>query len=158
MSNPELRAQCCGKRPDLTRGVTLQEIPDLLPLVKERPGGDSQRRCFDCSACGQVWEERWIPFMHSDLSVVLKEEARSQLDEPPREWVKPPPEEPWRRDRRLGHWILIPCCVLGMILGLATRPGPEAGASARGNHFALCLLGGAAVGVVLNILRESRRR
>lgn len=158
MSNPELRAQCCGKRPDLTRGVAIQEIPDLFPLVKERPGGDPQLRRFDCGTCGQVWEQLWIPVMHSDLSVVVKEEARSQLNDPPARWVQPTPEAPEARDRRLGHWTFISCCIVGILLGLATRPGPEAGAVARGNHFALCLLGGVVVGVVLNILRESRKR
>jgi hypothetical protein len=34
-----------------------------------------QTQYHRCALCGQVWEEHWVPFMHADVSFLLKSEV-----------------------------------------------------------------------------------
>lgn len=154
------RAACCGKRPDKTRGVTLREIADLAPLLRELPPDQSGWILrSECRACGQIWEQHSLPFMHADVDVVVKQGIIADLADPvPFPPPAPPaPEPPEAHALRMDRRIFLVCSIGGGLIGLLTRPPPSAGAMARGNHFALWLLGGVAVGFVLLLLRSVRK-
>jgi len=151
------REACCGKRADKTRGVAIQEIPDLFPLVKELPPDPSgQILRYECRTCGQIWEQHFLPFMHADVNVLVKAGVVADLGDPvPVAPSTPEPRE--ARDLRMDGRIFLACSVAGGLIGLLTRPRQSAGAMARGNHFALWLLGGIALGLVILFVRSARK-
>jgi hypothetical protein len=152
------REACCGKRSDKTRGTTIREITDLFPLLKELPRDSSGWILrYECRSCGQIWEEHLLPFMHADVHVVVKEGVVADLADPIPPAPPPKPESPEVRALRFENRIFLACVVAGAVLGLLTRPPESAGARIRGNHFALCLLGGIAVGLILPLLRSFRK-
>lgn len=150
----DARAACCGKRPDKTRGTTVKEMSELFPLVKELPrDATGWILRYECRACGQVWEQHQLPFMHADVDVVVKEGIVAELGDPP-VFATPTPEPPEFRDRRVERRIFLASSIGGAVIGLATRPPAPEGARARGDYFAFWLIGGVAVGFVLLLLRQ----
>lgn len=161
MDNPDVRAGCCGKRPDKTRGSSVQDMADLYPLLKELPQDDSWVLRFECSSCGQVWEEHLLPFMHADVHVVVKQGVTADLSDPPPPGPPPPPPAPeplYVGEMRRDRWVFLACCAAGFLIGLATRPDVAEGALKRGNHMGLCLVSGAAAGFAINLFREFLKR
>jgi len=151
------RDACCGQRPDKTRGVTIGEIPGLVALVEKQPSDVSgQILRYKCRTCDQIWEQHRLPFMHADVDVVVKEGVVADLDDP-RPFATPAPEPPEVRSLRADRRIFLACGIAGGAIGLLTRPPRSEGALARGNHFALWLIGGCAVGLVLLLFRSRRR-
>lgn len=145
---------CCDRRPDKTRGAAFQDIPGLAPLLKppgpDEPGAGILRR--ECTACGQVWEQHSLPFLHADVDVVVKKGVVADLEDP-RPAVPPPvPPPPVDRQVRADRWIFAGCTLAGLVIGFATRP------PGRNDHAAFWLLGGILVGFVINLLRYIPRR
>jgi hypothetical protein len=56
-------------------GRSMAEVPELESRVS-RVGRGAAALYFRCKDCGTGWEEHWEPFMHVDVSVVM----RSQHD------------------------------------------------------------------------------
>lgn len=147
------RAGCCGKRPEITRGASIEEIAELALLVQRLPPeSPTEILRYGCRTCGQIWEQHRLPFMHADVNVVVKEGVVPDLGPPP-VYASPvaEPESQDARDLRIESRIFFSVSITAGVIGLLTRP--SSGELERGVHFAWWLLGGVATGLALVLVR-----
>ena len=63
----------CENLPDTIQGKSVDEIPELKNVL-EVVSCDAKKwiTIYKCKSCGQLWEERYEPTGHGEVSVLRK--------------------------------------------------------------------------------------
>ena len=59
VGEPAARASCCGRRPDAySEGHAVKDIPELNKILTAAEPTPRLNQYYDCTACGQEWQEQ----------------------------------------------------------------------------------------------------
>jgi hypothetical protein len=68
-----MKTQCCEKLLSIYEGVQVKDVPELFERLTEvSTDFKNWVTIFECSKCGQKWEERFVQRGHGEVPEVKK--------------------------------------------------------------------------------------